>query len=171
MKTIRTLLAVTAAIGGLVALAGPAQAAPPPIQTTAIDLPGTGTAGRNGFCSFPVHIDYISHQRDMHSTRPDGSTVDHFTGDAYATVTNTLTGKSFARTISGPGTVTTFPDGSFTIDAAGPNLLWTTVANSFPGVPQIAYTTGHVQVSVAASGLTTSYKLSGSSTDVCAALS
>jgi hypothetical protein len=56
--------------------------------------------------------------------------VDHFTGDAYATVTNTLTGKSFARTISGPGTVTTFPDGSFTIDAAGPNLLWTTVANS-----------------------------------------
>jgi hypothetical protein len=123
MKTTRTLLAVAAVIGGLVALAGPAQAAPPPTQTTAIDLPGTGTGGSNGYCSFPVHIDYISHQRDMHSTRPDGSMVDHFTGDAYATVTNTLTGKSFAHTISGPGTSRRSPTAPSPVDAAGPNLL------------------------------------------------
>jgi hypothetical protein len=34
-------------------------------------------------------------------------------------------------------------------------------------VPQLAYTTGHVQVTVDENGQTTSYKLSGHSTDVC----
>ena len=43
------------------------------------------------------------------------------------------------------------------------------MANSFSGVPQIAYTHGHVQVSVGASGLTTGYTLSGNSTNVDAA--
>ena len=44
------------------------------------------------------------------------------------------------------------------------------MANSYPGVPQLAYTTGDVQFTVDASGKTTSYSLSGYSTDVCAAL-
>jgi hypothetical protein len=35
------------------------------------------------------------------------------------------------------------PDGSFSADAGGLNLLWTTQENSFPGVPTISYTTGH----------------------------
>jgi hypothetical protein len=170
MKATRVLLAAAAAAaGGLFAVPGLAQAAPQPTQFISVDLPGTASAGGNGFCAFPVHIDEVSHQRDMQRTR-DGGVVDHFAGNATATVTNTATGKSLSYKINGPGTVAVAADGSFTIDAAGPNLLWTTVANSFSGVPQLAYTTGHVQVAVAASGLTTGYQLNGSSTDVCAAL-
>ena len=86
-------------------------------------------------------------------------------------VTNTVTGKTLRFNVSGPGTLTTFQDGAFALDVTGHNLLWTTVANSFRGVPQLAFTTGHVRVSVEASGLTTGYKLNGKSTDVCAALS
>jgi len=172
MKKTRTFLVAAAAIAGLVALAaGPAQAVPPQAQFQSIDLPAD-TPDTDGFCPFPVHIDYLTNQlHPKETTGPNGSTALHFTGFASATVTNTDTGKTLKFSISGPGTITTFPDGAFMLDVAGPNLLWTTVANSFPGVPQLAYTTGHVQVSVAASGLTTSYELKGRSTDVCATLS
>jgi hypothetical protein len=80
------------------------------------------------------------------------------------------TGKTLKFNISGPGTVIVADDGSFTIDAGGPNLLWTTVHNSLPGVPQLNYTTGHVQVEVGADQVTDVFKLSGRSTDVCALL-
>ena len=94
------------------------------------------------------------------------------TGNARATVTNQLTGESIAFNISGPATVVINPDGSFSAEAGGPNLLWTTQDNSFPGVPTISYTTGRVTFAVDASGQTTSYTLAGGTrqTDVCALL-
>jgi hypothetical protein len=67
-----------------------------------------------------------------------------------------------------------YPDGAFSIDAAGPNLLWTAPEDlaNLPDVPTISYTTGHVTVEVDASGQTTSYTLAGGArqTDVCAVL-
>ena len=65
------------------------------------------------------------------------------------------TGKTLNFRISGPGTFTDLDGvagGAFMLDLGGANLLWTTVDNSYPGVPQLAYTTGHVQVGVEASG-------------------
>ena len=62
-----------------------------------------------------------------------------------------------------------YPNGAFSLDLHGPNLLWTTPAKSYPGVPFLSYTTGHVTVSVNASGMTTAYSLHGSQTDVCQA--
>jgi hypothetical protein len=164
MKKTRTLLAAAAAIAGLVALPGAAQAAPPQAQTFTIDLPGTDEpgVGDNGFCPFPVQIVAVTNQLTPHD-KP----VNNLTGFGSATVTNTVTGETLKFNISGPGTVTNNNVPPFTIDAHGPNLLWTTVANSFEDVPQLAYTTGHVQVTVDASGQTTSYKLTGHSTDVC----
>jgi hypothetical protein len=99
-------------------------------------------------------------------------TTQRITGHATATVTNATTGKSVSFNISGPATVTINPDGSFSADAAGPNLLWTLPENSFRGVPTISYTTGHVTFAVDASGQTTSYTLAGGArqTDVCAIL-
>jgi hypothetical protein len=87
-------------------------------------------------------------------------------------VTNLSTGKSVSYNVGGPGTIVIYPDGSFTIDAAGPNLLWTVPENSYPNVPAISYTTGHVTLAVDASGQTTSYTLAGGArqTDVCAVL-
>jgi hypothetical protein len=86
-----------------------------------------------------------------------GTRTQKITGNAQATMTNESTGKSVDYNVSGPGTIVTNQDGSFSVDAHGPNLLWTTQANSFPGVPQISYTTGHVTFAVNAAGLTTSY--------------
>jgi hypothetical protein len=48
--------------------------------------------------------------------------------------------------------------------------MWTTKKNSFPGVPQISYTTGHVTFTLDPEGLTTSYTLEGNRTDVCEVL-
>jgi hypothetical protein len=198
MKKRHMLLAAAATVAGLVALAGPAQAVPPQAGHTILYLEGTSidydgpplvppppegqtleAAGDNGYCAFPVKIDYLSNQKGKERSSPPGSTATHFTGFASATVTNLHTGKTLTFKVSGPGTFTTFPDtddqtsDAFTLDVAGANLLWTTVANSYPGVPQLAYTTGHVQVTVAAGGKTTSYELNGNGgapTDVCALL-
>ena len=109
---------------------------------------------------------YIIHQ----TTAPDGTTTLQVAGHAEATVTNQTTGASASYNISGPGTLVLYPDGAFSLDVHGPNLLWTAPEDSFPGVPTISYTTGHVTLDVAASGLTTSYQLRGRQTDVCAVL-
>jgi hypothetical protein len=181
MKKMRMLVAAVAAVAGLVAFAGPAQADPPnavPGTSFPDPLPASinpnGSNNPDGFCPFPVHVDYLSNQIAHRSTtNPDGSTSTRFTGWATAIVTNLTTKKALKFKVSGPGTFTSFPDGAFNLNLGGANLLWTTVANSYPGVPQLAYTTGHVQVSVNAAGLTTSYKLNGNGgapTDVCALL-
>jgi hypothetical protein len=162
MRKTRTLLAAAAAIAGLFALPAPAQAAPPQALTFTISLPG---GGADGVCPFPVDIVVTTNQLTFHADRP----MNALTGFGSATVTNTVTGETLKFNISGPGTVTNNNIPPFTIDAHGPNLLWTTVANlrDFPDVPQLAYTTGHVQVTVDDTGHTTSYKLTGNSTDVC----
>ena len=168
----RVLVGVVAGLIGGVAVTAPVAADPPlPLPTGPTALPGQDTLGTAGFCPFPVLIEYTrstAHFRE--TTLPDGTIVFKVEGSAFVTVTNQTTGTSLSYNISGPGTLTVRPDGSFSLDVHGPNLLWTTVANSFPGVPQLAYTHGHVVVDVAASGQTVSYSLSGNSVDVCAAL-
>jgi hypothetical protein len=172
MKKSRTLLAVAAGVAGLVAFAGPAQAAPPNAEHQTVDLPGTDTEQENGFCPFAVHIEVDTNQLPAKvTTYPETSPVQEvqkYTGSAVATVTGN--GNTVELKISGPGTITIFRDGAFALDVHGQNLLWTTVANSAEDVPQLAYTTGHVKVHVEASGFTDSYKLNGRSTDVCALL-
>ena len=170
MKITRIPLVLVAAVAGLIAAAGPAQAAPPQTVSQSFTLLGTDTEGRNGHCPFAVLVDYVSRQKTKTTTNPDGSVSQRSTGPATATVTHVGTPKSITYKVNGPGTFTTYTDGSFTIDAGGQNLFWTTVANSFPGVPQLAYSKGHVQLAVNAKGLTTEYSLSGTRTDVCAAL-
>jgi hypothetical protein len=170
MKKTRTLLAVVAASAGLVALAGPAQAANPPGDPiTPFTLPAD-TPDTDGYCLFPVLFEGFDNTKVRKTTGPNGETISKATGSLTVTVTNTVTGKKLTFNASGPGTTTTFTDGSFTLDLTGQNLAITTVANSFPGVPPLNYSSGHLQVSVAASGLTTSYKLNGTATNVCAAL-
>jgi hypothetical protein len=85
-------------------------------------------------------------------------------------VTNVATGETLTYKVSGPGTVIVNEDGSFSGDASGQNLLWTSVENSFEGVPQLAYSTGRVRFVVDENGLTTGYTLNGRRIDVCAAL-
>ena len=108
------------------------------------------------------------------TTASDGTVTLRIAGRARATVTNQMTGESVSFNISGPGTLVINPDGSFSANLAGPNLLWTARANlaNFPNVPTISYTTGHVTFGVDPSGQTTSYSLAGGSrqTNVCTVL-
>jgi hypothetical protein len=177
MKKTRMLLAAATAIAGLVAFAGPAHAVPPQATPAPpFTLPGTDTAGEDGYCPFAVEIVQAAIKPPVETDLPDGSTLLTFTGFGYATAKNVDTGKTLRFNISGPGSVTIDPPeeeggpSAFTIDAHGPNLLYTTDKNSFEDVPRLAYTTGHVQVHVLASGITDGYELSGRSTDVCALL-
>jgi hypothetical protein len=163
MRGCRVLIAAAVTGTGVLMTLAPAQAAQPQPQPQTVQLPGQDTAGTNGFCQFPVTVVLTSYQQ----LRGGGK----FAGHGYATVTNDVTGKSLTYNVSGPGAVTATPGGGFSVDAGGTNLFWTTVANSYPGVPQLAYTTGHLQFTVSGTGDTTGYSLSGNSTDVCAALS
>ena len=159
MKATRTSLVIAAAAAGLVAAAGPAQAGPLPPEPTrspsrcpVLTLLATTASAR-----FPVTVQIFSGQKVTQTTLPNGATEHRFTGHAEAIVTNDDdASKSITYNISGPGTRDGLtPDGSFTIDAAGPNLLWTTVENSAPaGVPQLAYTTGRVRLAVNNTGHT-----------------
>jgi hypothetical protein len=160
------------------ALAAPANAddprtflgTPPPVL-----LPAFNAETGEGYCTgFDAEITFTRvNQYAIHtSTAPNGDITLQVTGRARATVTNLDTGESVSFNISGPGTVVF--DSAFNIlsaDAHGPNLFWTEQRFSFPGVPFISYTTGHLTFTVDRDSRdTTSYTLAGSRTDVCALL-
>lgn len=172
-RTHRAVLAAALASLAAVALVAPAAAEASP----RVAIPTPDPVVLEGYCAgftavitFTKYNQYIIRQTEA----PDGTITLKIAGHARASVTNQTTGESVSYNISGPGTIVINPDGSFSIDAAGPNLLYTDPANlvNFPDVPAISYTTGHVTVEVDASGQTTSYNLAGGSrqTDVCAAL-
>src|SRR5688572_28765210 len=116
MRKTRTSFVIAAVVAGLVAATGPANADPLPTEPQTIQLPGTDTAGDDGYCPFPVTIEFFSNQQVTETTLPNGATEFRFTGHAEAIVTGN--GESITYNVSGPGTQTVFPDGSFTIDAA-----------------------------------------------------
>jgi hypothetical protein len=164
------LLAATVFLTGLL-LAAPAGAQPPPVPLT------QDPVTLEGYCEdFNVRITFpVFNQSIIQQTvEPDGTTTVKIAGHAQSTVTNLSTGESVTYNTSGPATLVFYPDGTISVDAAGPNLLWTAPENlaHFPDVPTISYTTGHVTFTVAASGETTAYELAGGArqTDVCAVL-
>jgi|tagenome__1003787_1003787.scaffolds.fasta_scaffold20947350_2 hypothetical protein len=168
----RAALAVALTALAALAMSATALAASPriPLTATPVLLPaGDYCAGFDALITFQDFNQYIVRS----STAPNGTQTLRITGRARATVTNqTAPSKSVSFNINGPGVLTINPDGSFSGDLAGPNLLWTARSNlaNFPSVPTISYTTGHVTFAVDASGQTTSYSLAGGSrqTDVCA---
>jgi hypothetical protein len=170
-RLVRCLIAAPAVLIGLL-LAAPAGA-----QRPHDPVPTPDPIVLEGYCTgFTAVITYTEMNQYIirETTAPDGTATLKITGHAQATVTNQTTGESVTYNISGPGTIVIYPDGAFSIDAAGPNLLWTLPENlaNFPDVPTISYTTGHVTLAVDASDQTTSYALAGGSrqTDVCAVL-
>jgi hypothetical protein len=171
MKHAAGLLTMALFLAGLL-LAAPASASDPRLP-----LPNPGPLELVGYCEgFTVLITWTEFNQYIirATTSSDGTTTLKITGHAQATVMNETTGKAVSYNVSGPGKLVLYPSGAFSIDATGPNLLWTLPENlvSFPDVPTISYTTGHVTVEVDASGQTTSYALAGGArqTDVCEAL-
>jgi hypothetical protein len=167
------ILAIVASFSSYIVLAAPALAADPRIPLTADPVPLPAA----DYCQdFDARIDFVDFNQYIirQTTAPDGTVTLRIAGRARATVTNLETGESVSFNISGPGTLVFNPDGSFSGNLAGPNLLFTKDENlaNFPNVPTVSYTTGRVTFSVDASGQTTSYTLAGGArqTDVCALL-
>jgi hypothetical protein len=170
MKRVLRGLSAAPAVLGLLSAAPAVAERPHPAY-----IPGPNPTVLEGYCTgftAVVMFTELNQYIIQETTDPEtGALILKITGHAQATVTNQSTGASVTYNISGPGTVVINPDGSFSVDAAGPNLLWTTPENSFPGVPTISYTTGHVTFTVdRTTRETTSYSLAGRRTDVCALL-
>lgn len=176
-------LAVVTAVSALT-IAGTAQAAADPPQPIpapgSFVLPGTDTAGLDGYCPFTVLGTIpVNDEQGRATTEPNGDVVQTYRGHMVATLQNADTGKMVTYNTSGPGAMTTHPDGSYTVDTHGGNLFYTTVRNTYagpPNVPQIFYSTGHLVFTVAGGELndnsapTVAWSLTGRLTDVCAVL-
>jgi hypothetical protein len=173
--------------GGLLAvslvgllLAAPANADDPRTFLGTPDpvvLPAFDPETNMGYCDgFTAEITFTDvNQYAIHtSTAPNGDITLQITGRARATVTNQTTDESVSFNISGPGTAVFDSDFNIlSVDAHGPNLFWTEQRFSFPDVPFISYTRGHITFTVDRdSRQTTSYTLAGGArqTDVCAVL-
>jgi hypothetical protein len=165
----RISLAISLALCGLFLAVTPASAQDPRIPLTPQD-----PTILEGYCpGFTVVLTFTRfNQYIVRSSTSDEATTLLITGTATVTATNQSTGKSVSYNISGPGTVVQYPDGSFSLDLKGPNLLYTLSANlkDFPDVPTLSYTHGRVTVAVAGDGQTTAYSLRGNRTDVCEVL-
>jgi hypothetical protein len=173
------LAAVLASLAAL-GLAAPASAADPRTflgTPTPFPLPALNPVTGMGYCNgFDAVITFTDVKQYAIHTATDPTTGDitlQITGRARATVTRTTgESKSVSFNISGPGTVVIDPAGNIlSADAHGPNLFFTEQRFSYPGVPTVSYTTGHVTFTVDRNTRqTTSYTLAGRQTDVCALL-
>ena len=172
MRRLGVIVALSALLGMFagVVTAAPALARGPKWQFNA-GQPFTLPADFCGFqigVSFPVDREYFKVLKAA-----DGSMTFLITGALTLTNTNLSTGKTITANISGPGTVTFFPDGSVTTEETGRAVyaLEPADAQRF-GVPPIGLTAGPLTTSVDVDGNLTSFSLQGHVlVDVCAALS
>jgi len=141
-----------------------ATGAPP----TRVPFP-SGDFVLSGACSFDVGITFPQ-QKEYALIFSDGTFI--VTGQFKAELTNKQTGKTLAFNIPGPGHFTVSDDGTVTIVISGPWLIFWTAGQMGPGTPGgILYTTGRGVVSQTASGSFSFSHRTGTTTDVCAALS
>ena len=126
------------------------------------------------YCGFRVAVTFpVHHEYTKILKAADGSMTTLTTGALTATFTNLRTGTAITENLSGPGKVTTAPDGSATITEKGHNGLFFLPADAHRfGLPTLAVTTGPVTESVAPNGAITSLSRRGHIlVDICTALS
>jgi hypothetical protein len=126
------------------------------------------------FCGFKVRVTLPAakeYQKVLKAS--DGSMTTLVTGSLKSTFTNMSNGKAVTENVSGPGKVTTHPDGSVTVTAKGHTGTFLAPADAKHfGLPGVSVTAGAQTTSIAASGGITSLSLKGHVlVDVCAALS
>jgi hypothetical protein len=162
----RAAVVFCCAVVALAAGAAPAGAARPQPHVDTSDFT------LSGYCTFDVAVHFVRSNEYVirETTLPDGTVIDKFTGNLAVELTNLSTGATGTYQINGPGTATFYPDGSFSVEAAGPNLYWTLPENlpeTPASVPTLSYTTGYLAFAVDANGKTTSYVHHGATADVC----
>ena len=148
-------------------------AADPPTREP-IELPTepfifTDTLGNNP-CSFPVLVE-ITTNREIVSTftRQSGVTSIHTTGALKVRLTNTVTGKTIDRNISGPILATVNSDGSLTQIGVGP-ALWVFDPGVAPELPRLVITSGRTESILGPGSAFSLVSVRGSYEDICATL-
>jgi hypothetical protein len=174
MRRLRVIVALGALLGmlGGVLTASPALAGRgPKWEFLGPARPFTLPASICGFkirVSFPVNKEY---GKILKTT--NGSATMLITGRLTLSNTNLSTGKTIITNLSGPGKLTTFPDGSVTERAKGHTGYLLSPADAKRiGVPRLGVTAGAQTITFAPDGSVTSFSLRGHVlVDICAALS
>ena len=104
------------------------------------------------------------------TTNPDGSVTEETRGQLIRKMTNTVTGKSIVVNLSGPGSVTTFPDRSYVVEGSGPWLVLIPRRFGYDA-PVVAVTSGKFTYAYAPSTDTLNWSGNGPLRDICAELS
>jgi len=154
----RILLAIT--VLAAVAPAGAAQAREP-VTVTPFTLP----ANR---CGFPVDIEVVSNNeyQDV-TTLADGTTITRITGRLVLSFTNTVTGFTIVRNVSGPSTEFDHPDGSGTFVGEGLTYFgFGPISQGNTGEPGLVFTSGLVVLQFGG-GVVTSFSLAGEQVNGC----
>jgi hypothetical protein len=128
----------------------------------------------DGVCPFRMDNNFFQAQEYAKSeTQPDGTVVTQITGALKLEVTNHNTGKTLVYDISGPGTLTTYPDRStFTVGEGAGIQFFPPAAQQQFHLPAAAYIKGRFTDAFDAQGNLTSFTHDGATiSDVCAALS
>jgi hypothetical protein len=158
-----SLTVVLVALGGARATAaadgsyGPWQAAPQ----------GSITAPAGTVCSFAVSAVPIRQDVRVRYHYDASGNVDGYqaTGQLFGRVTNTDTGASVVRNLSGPGWVDLFPDGSYDAVADGDFLVFF-LAQDTPS-SQLLLLSGHTVLHGSATGVKTLVSHSGHTENLC----
>jgi hypothetical protein len=173
LKVVRsTFMAVcTLLVVGLgftpVAVADPPTRVPNPLPTDPFIF--TDTLGNNP-CGFPVLLEITTNKEILTTfTRRSGVTTIHTTGALKVILTNTVTGESIARNISGPILATVNSDGSLTQKGTG-LALWVFDPGVAPELPRLVILKGKSESILGPGSAFTFISRQGTYEDICAAL-
>jgi hypothetical protein len=125
-----------------------------------------------GYCGFPIYSEPVRSKNFVldRTTNPDGTVIEETRGQLIRRMTNTLTGKSIQVNISGPGSVTYFPDRSYVVEGSGGWLVLIPRRFGYD-VPVVAVTSGEFTYAYAPNTDTLTWSGHGALRDICAELS
>jgi hypothetical protein len=125
------------------------------------------------FCGFKIRVTFPAAKEYLKVLKAsDGSMTTLATGTLKVTFTTPGTGKAISANVSGPGKVTTHPDGSITVSGKGHNGVFLAPADAKRfGLPGVSVTAG-ARTETFTNGGIASLSLKGHVlVNVCAALS
>ena len=121
-------------------------------------------------CSFPVLLEITTNKEILTTfTRQSGVTSIHTTGALKVRLTNTVTGKTIDRNISGPILATENSDGSLSQKGTGP-ALWVFDPGVAPELPRLVIIKGKTESILGPGTAFTFISRQGTYEDICAAL-
>jgi len=136
--------------------------------TDRVPVPFTPFTLPSNRCGFPIDVAPVSNNefQDV-TTLDDGTTITRITGRLVLSFTNTTTGSTIIRNVSGPTTEIDHPDGTGTFMGEGNNWFgFGPHSRQNTGEPGLVFTSGLVVLQLAG-GAVTSFSLAGEQVNGC----